>query len=574
MEQLTTHLSSLLSGALERLGLSAEGLSFEFPADTRHGDIATTIALSAAKRAGKAPREIAEALVADITPNLGEHFSAVSIAGPGFINFTIALEFFAHTIRDIVNSAQTYGMSSAQAGKRVLVEYTDPNAFKEFHIGHLMSNTIGEALARLIEQTGAEVKRLCYQSDIGLNVAKAVWGMQQSLGSLPPESDTLANRIQFVGNAYVLGSRQYEDDLESKKEIDALNKVIFEQSNPRVQELYEKGRAWSLEHFEEIYAKLGTTFDHNYFESAMAAPGLAIVKDFLSKGVFEESDGAIVYKGEQDGLHTRVFVNKFGLPTYEAKELALASDKVVRFPHNTSIVITANEQDAYFKVVLSALSKIDASIAQKIKHVSHGMMRFAEGKMSSRKGNIVTGESLIESVISWVQERMSARAVEGTQIASERAEIEDAVAISAIKYSILRQSPGKDIIFDPESSLSFEGDSGPYLLYSLSRANSVLRKAEEAGIVWGAVTASEVTPIDRVLYRFPHVVKRAALELSPQLVVTFLTELAGAFNSWYAAEKIIGGGEHEARRVALVQAFSIVMRNGISMLGMKPLNRM
>lgn len=562
----------MLTELITGLGFPATQVDIDFPADRTRGDVATPVALALSKTVGKPPREIAEQIAEGVRKSQNQYVERVEVAGAGYVNVFLSDAYFHDALRRAINDGERYGRNEIFEGKNVLFEYTDPNAFKEFHIGHLMSNTIGEALSRIYAASGAKVTRLCYQSDIGLNVAKAIWGMLQSVTSMPPESAPLSERIAFVGRAYVLGSRQYTDDAEAKVEMDALNKQLFEKSNSRANDLYEKGRRWSLEHFEEIYELLGTKFDHNYYESDMAMPGLALVKDGVAKGIFAESEGAVIFKGEDEGLHTRVFVNKFGLPTYEAKELALAQDKVTRFPHDISIVITANEQQEYFKVVLAALKKVDASAAEKIRHITHGMMRFADGKMSSRAGNIVTGESLVDDMRATVAERMSNR-ITDTQV---RAAIRDSVAVGAVKYSILRQGIGKDIIFDTKQALSLEGDSGPYIQYACVRAGAVVRKAEGIGATavpeeWAN---GEISDVDRLVFQFPGIVERAARDCAPHHIVTYLTALASAFNSYYAATPIIGSGAQTSRRLATAQAASIVLRNGMRMIGMVPLDEM
>jgi arginyl-tRNA synthetase len=568
MASIYQEIQGLVADAASGLGMEPASVTLEHPADRLHGDFSTNAALVLAKQAGTNPRELAERLVASLS-GASPRIASIEIAGPGFINFRLADGFFADELREIINSDETYGKGTSLSGSTILVEFTDPNTFKEFHIGHLMSNVIGESLAGLHQAAGANVLRLCYQSDVGLNIAKAIWGMMQNVAMLPLDSAPLSERISFVSNAYVFGSRQYEDDPQAKIEIDAYNKQIYDLSDARLNGLYEKGRAWSIEHFEEIYAILGTTFDRFFFERQMAAPALDIIKDGLAKGVFEESEGAVVYKGEKVGLHTRVFRNKFGLPTYEAKDLALAAAKSKEFAFDTSIVITGNEQNQYFQVVLAALAELMPDVAAKTRHASHGMMRFEEGKMSSRKGNVISGESLIEDMRVLVRSKMSDREALGDKEA-----VVNAVAVAAIKYVVLRQSVGKDIVFDPEKSLSFEGDSGPYLQYSLTRAYSILRRAEEDGQSWASAASVETTDLDRMLYRFPAIVDRARRELSPQLLVTYLTELGSLFNSFYANNPILNAGDKTPGRLALTQGFMVVMRNGLRVLGIVPLERM
>jgi arginyl-tRNA synthetase len=488
-----------------------------------------------------------------------------------FINIHLSDSFFCELLDDVLQNGDNFGKNNLQDSARVIFEYTDPNPFKQFHIGHLMSNAVGESLSRIVEWGGARVKRACYSGDVGPHVAKAIWGMQELSAEMPNVKEGLSVKSEFLGNAYVHGSNAYIDDESAKKEIDVLNKIIYEKSDAKVMGLYDWGRKVSLDHFEDIYTKLGTKFDYYFFENETAPRGMFIVEEFLAKGIFEKSDGAVVFKGEQYGLHTRVFVNSQGLPTYETKELGLSKIKFEKEDFDLSVVVTAHEQSEYFKVVLKALEFVDSGIANKTRHISHGMLRFANGKMSSRTGNIITGESLIADVEKMVYEKIKDRDLSD----DERKEIVGEVAVGAIKYSILRQSPGRDIIFDFEKSLSFEGDSGPYLQYSHARACSVLQKAKEAGISTSFDKAESAGELEKIIAKFTDITERAEKDFAPQLIVTYLTELAGAFNSYYANNPIVDPENASAPyRVALTASFKTVMKNGLWLLGISAPEKM
>ena len=348
-----------LAAALKNLGIEAGEIVLEHPADLINGDYSTNVALVLAKRLKEKPRELAEKIVAEIkkgqTPNpeKGLTFEKIEIAGAGFINFYLSPKFFAESIEKILKAGDDFGSNKKLAGKKVMVEYTDPNAFKVLHIGHLMQNAIGESLSRLIEFSGAKIIRTCYPSDIGLNTAKAVWGVIKDKTNYPESSATFSEKVNFLGQAYVTGTKAYEEDTDAKGEIESINRKIYEKSDLEINKIYDEGRQWSLEHFEELYKKLGTKFTRYFYESEMAPKGEKIVAEFLEKGVFEKSEGAVVFRGEKYGLHTRVFVTSQGLPTYETKELGLNKAKFEAEPDlNQSIIVTADEQDDYFKVVL------------------------------------------------------------------------------------------------------------------------------------------------------------------------------------------------------------------------------
>ncbi len=563
--------------------VSLSDFSIEYPEDFSHGDYATNAALVHARALGKNPREIAEALVQKMQFAKGEKIDRVEIAGPGFINFYVLRSVLADGVAEVLERADRYGANDALKGKRVVVEYTDPNPFKEFHIGHFMTNAIGESLSRIVAFCGADTKRVNYQGDVGLHVAKAVWGMlvARDAGELVQvRAQSTAKKAMFLGRAYAYGAGMYEDDETVKKEIQEINKKIFAKSDLEIMALYAEGRAWSLEYFETIYARLGTKFDYYFFESEVAALGKELVESGIEKNIFERSDGAVVFHGEKyPGLHTRVFINSDGLPTYEAKELGLAVTKYEQCPHDIALVVTASEVADYFKVVLKALGELRPDLAEKIQHVPHGVLRLKSGKMSSRTGNVIRAEDLIEEVRKKlmklpVHSDVTAEVVAGIRHDDSFASTEN-VAIGAIKYSILRQSAGKDIIFDFETSLSFEGDSGPYLQYTHARTCSILRKAGEAGIKDILEAPSDTTKnLERILLRFPDAVRAAGDERDAHYIATYLYALAQEFNAFYAHERIVDSGDDAPYRVALTRAISIVLKNGLDLLGMRAPDRM
>lgn len=560
------------------LDLAESEIKLEHPVDLALGDYATNVAMVLAKKSKLNPKDLAEQIKTKILEAQNPQLKEIKVAGPGFINFYLADEFFADVLKQIIEKGDNFGQTEILQNKKVMVEYTDTNPFKEFHLGHLMSNIVGEAVARLFAGNRAEVKRACYQGDVGMNVAKALWGMFKLEAELPREEDSLLAKIKFLGRAYALGATEYEAGSENAKEgITIINKKIYKRSDPKLNELYDLGRRWSLEQFATIYERLGTKFDFNFFESEIWPAGQKLVEAGLAKGIFEKSDGAIIFRGEQvdPKLHTRVFINSEGVVTYEAKDLGLAKTKAEKYPFDLSISITGHEQDGYFEVMLSALAQILPELAVKIKHLSHGLLKLPTGKMSSRTGNIVTAESLIEDVKVKVLAKIKDRELSDT----EKNEIAEKVAVGAIKYSILKQGIGKDIIFDFDKSLSFEGDSGPYLQYAYTRALSVLKKAEGNNVPEAkpqtprGLASGSTRSLEHLLYQLPEITERAYYELAPQYLVSYLIEVAGAFNSFYAQNQIIGSAD-EAHYLALTRATSIVLKNGLNLLGIPVLEKM
>lgn len=583
-------IQSLLVSLLQEMGVREVVPEVTIPENPANGEYTTNVALRLGKQLGKPPMEIANDLKKRIEAGQRDHniykdsqkragqkagndtlqaIDRVETASPGFLNIFLSEARLSTELGEVLDSDEAYGTAKSKKPLRITVEFTDPNPFKEFHIGHLYSNSVGESLSRLFETQGHLVRRVNYQGDVGMHVAKAVWGLKdQKIAVL--EKLPLQARIHALGQAYAKGAEAFEDPSADGKaaaeEMKRLNKQIF--TDPPA--IYAAGRKWSLEYFEGLYKRLGTTFDGYYFESKVGERGVAMVRKHMDDGVFEESDGAIVYRGEKKGLHTRVFVNQLGLPTYEAKELGLAPLKYEDWPYDESYIVTGNEINEYFKVLLSALGEIAPELAAKTRHVGHGMVRNADGtKMSSRSGEVLSGEGLLDEVKQSIYTLIDKNDQKYTKV--EREEIAEAAAVAAVKYSLLRVSLPSDVAFDLKTSVSFDGDSGPYLLYTYARAKSVLRKASgRSRKIQSLALNPEERAIARLLLYFPDIVADAAKNLAPSTLCSYLFQLAAAFNLFYQKHQIIG----EPHRLAITAATAQVLKNGLTLLGIPVVERM
>ena len=549
-------IKNLVQNSVKKAGFILPEVLIEKPKETDHGDYSTSLALVLSKQLKKNPMELAQKIADNINNKI---FEKVEVVNPGFINFYLSKEFF---IESIIKIDKNFGKNNNLKSQKVIIEYTDANPFKRFHIGHLNSNSIGESLSRIFEFQGAKVKRANYYGDVGIHVARAIYARKNNPNIPWPE-------------AYAIGTKAYEEDENTRKEIIEINKKVYDRSDKEINKLYDSGKKETLADFEKIYKKIGTKFDYNFPESKVADFGKKIVKENLGE-IFEKGEkGAVIFKGEKYGLHTRVFINSEGLPTYEAKELGLAKIKYNKYKYDQSVVVTGNEINEYFKVMLCAMKQIFPELAEKTKHIGHGMMRLPEGKMSSRTGNVITFESWLEEVKSLAKEKIKDRNLSQ----KEKDEITEKVAIGALKYSILKQSVGSDIIYDFEKSISFEGDSGPYLQYSYARAKSVLKKAKIEGVkVYRGrtpVTSAEVSQLEKMMQYFPEIVEKAGKEYEPHFIVLYLTELAREFNNYYSKNKIVDkADEFSPYKVALTEAFSIIMKNGLWLLGIPTPSKM
>lgn len=516
--------------------------------DEQFGDYATNIALQLAGVLGKNPREIAEAIAGGLADG---QIARADAAGPGFINITLtdaALAELAERQPD-----------KPLAGKKYVVEYSDPNPFKPLHAGHLYTTLVGDMIARLVERAGAETNRVNFGGDVGMHVGKSMWAIIKYLGGdFPEKLGDIAEheRASWLGERYVEGNNAFEDDPQAKAEIKEVNKGVYDihardDHDSPFARIYWTCRQWSYDYFNVLYEQLGVVpFNRFIPESEVADLGLKTVREHPE--VYEESDGAIIFDGEKHGLHKRVFINQQGLPTYEAKDVGLALTKWRDYQFDQSIIITANEQSQYMQVVIKSIEQFEPEPARRTRHITHGVVKLAGGvKMSSRRGNVVTALDILEAA------REAGRA-SGTDPS------EDTI-LAAVKYAFAKNRIGGDIIYDPTESIALEGNSGPYLQYAHARARSILKKAEATGS-----PAGELQPDERSLLRkigeYAETVELATDELMPHHICTYLYELAQKFNSFYEHNRVIGDDRQDLR-LGIVSMYADTLRNGLELLG-------
>lgn len=527
--------------------------------EEKFGDFATNVALKLAKEQGKNPQEIAEQIAKELKKD--DKFAGVEIAGPGFINLTLQDDVLFNSANLAVELEKTL------AGNKIVTEYSDPNPFKVLHAGHLYTSVVGDAISNLFETAGAEVHRVNYGGDVGLHVAKTMWALLEKLGGEQPQKLAEVKseeRADWLAACYVEGTRAYEDDEQARAAITGLNKRLYKISSGKdktsgLGQIYWQTREWSYDYFDQFYARIGIKFEKYYPESEVAEAGLETVKENIPK-VYSESDGAIVYKTEEKGLHTRVFVTREGLPTYEAKEVGLLLQKQADYSFDKSIVITANEQSQYMQVVLASASEFVPELVEKTVHLTHGMVKLPGAqKMSSRKGNFIKAVDILD-----LAEESSKEINESTT---------SDIVLGAIKYSFLKSSLGGDIIYDARESVNLEGNSGPYLQYAHVRANSILAKGGETL----SPQITELNPAERSLARkisaYPEVFALALEELSPHYICTYIYELAQVFNRFYESNRVIDD-ERSDLRLALVKSYTQVLKSGLDILGIKTPDKM
>jgi arginyl-tRNA synthetase len=532
------------------------------------GDYSTNLAMVLAKRLSRNPREVADEILDYIAKQAEIDFNCV-IAGAGFINFSLHNSALLDSVQKNL-ADQHFGTSDIYKNQTVVSEFSDPNPFKILHIGHFYTSVVGDAISRLIEAAGGKVHRVNFGGDIGLHVAKNVWAIIKTLGgenptklAQVPESE----RSDWLAARYVEGNGAYGADDEAKLEITDLNKKLYQivadddHDSPLAQ-IYWTCRGWSYDYFDQFYQRVGIKFEKYYPESGGAAVGLPIVLEQTAKGIYQKSQGAIIFDGEPHGLHTRVFVNSDGLPTYETKDLGCDFQKWNDYHFDQQIIITANDIVEYMKVLMKSMEQFAPQIPERTLHLTHGNVKLAGGvKMSSRLGNFVKATDVLE-----LTEQV---------LAEEQGNSQPELVLGAIKYAFLKNRLGPDSVYDPATSVSLSGNSGPYLQYAGARAKSILRKVGKAGEI-----SSDEWQLDQFeraltvkLYRFPEIIHQATAELAPHQICNYLYELAGVFNRFYENSPVVANPRQNLR-LNLVKLYVRTLDKGLDILGIPKMEKM
>ncbi len=561
-----------LQKALEKMGVKDQEVTIEQPANPAFGDYATSIALKLTKTLKKNPFTIAQE-IADNFPK-DDLVEKVEVVKPGFINFTVTSNALLNSTKDFSQNKFDYPTYHLGPNKKIMIEFAHPNTHKLFHIGHLRNISIGESLVRIFETVHNKVVRSNYQGDVGLHIAKTLWYVKHKISDdelNEIRQKTLHERITFLGKAYAAGQVAYDEDESIKSQIIEINGMIYSKHGEIVS-LWEETKKWSYDYFDSIYSRVYTKFDRLYPESEFSRRGVEICKLAEKRKILQKSQGALVFIGKPFGLDTRVFINSQGFPTYEGKELALAHAEFSEFGElDKNIHVVTPEQTSFFKVTFKVEELLDEKkFKNKQFHLAYEWVKLKTGKMSSRTGNVVEGEWLIDQAKQKILEKFKTDAV-----------TTEVIAVAAVKYSFLKNSVYNQIAFDFDESISLEGNSGPYLLYTYVRTQSVLKKTnsevrslqKDKGLP--QKIESEERELLRTLYQFPEIVEKAAHDFSPNYIANYLYDLAQKYNLFYQKHKILEAEEPTRNfRLVLTQATGNVIKQGLYLLGIKTVEKM
>lgn len=510
--------------------------------EPQFGDYATNVALQLAKQVGKSPREIADQIADKLKES--ESFVDVTVAGPGFINIHLSGGELLNLTR--------HEPHPHRAGQTVVIETNNPNPFKAMHIGHAYNATLADTVANLLAVDGAKTYRVSYHGDVGLHVGKSMYSILKYVdGDIAkleaiPESD----RNSFMSRMYAEGSKAYKEDETAKAEIDDLSRQSFEPESGIYIQVYDMCKAWSFEQIDAIVARLGNIpTERRFLESDADLRGVPIVKQHVPD-VFQESDGALIFKGSEHGSFDNAFVASNGRGLYAARDLGLMVLKNEYYHAQKSYIVTGGEQRDYFKGVIAAAELCLPELKGVTVNVPTGLVKLSTGKMSSRNGDVVE--------ISWLFDEFA------NAIRERGGDPTDEIVAGALRYQFLRVKIGNDVIFDVNEAVSLTGNTGSYLQYAHARAKRILEKVDNVQM------PIEVRDEDRALVRklgeYREIVDVATQSLEPHHICTYLFELAQEFNRYYEKNQVVGD-EHEQHRAGLVAVYADTLHAGLAILG-------
>lgn len=566
-------------------------LSMGVPPKREMGDVAFPM-FPYSKAAKKSPKDIAEDLLARIQNNhpAGE----VILAGP---YFNVKLDISAlspEILKEVEEKGSDYGKSEKQKGRKTMVEFSCPNTNKPLHLGHMRNDSIGESVSALIKSQGSEVKKVNLINNRGVHICKSMLAYK-TFGNGETPSSTEEKGDHFVGRYYVRFA-QWEKEAEEQKKnnpecinepgwVDPGEKAqemlrLWENGDKEVRELWNKMNTWTLEGLEESYRNMGISFDKYYYESETYKFGKDEVLKGLDMGVFQkEEDGSVQVDLSSIGLDKKVLLRKDGTSLYMTQDIGTAIKRHEDWPFDSLIYVVASEQKYHFTVLFHCLGLLGYDWAKELHHLSYGMVNLPDGKMKSREGTVVDADDLLAELTSLAKAEIESKnredAVDDVDETSRK------IALGALNYYLLQVSPTKDMVFNPKESISFNGNTGPYLQYTGARISSIMRKYEEmdmSGVDFDGklLKGEDEISLLKLIDSFPEVVEKAAENFDPSVIAGFLYDAAKTFSHYYHDNRILNAETKELvkARVMLCSMLRTVMQNAFALIGVPFLEAM
>ena len=590
-------ISTQLAPALEQIiqeTFNASILEFEFQATRKEfeGDI-TLVVFGLLRTIKGNPVQIGETLGTALVERL-EWVKGYNVV-KGFLNIEITDAFFINELKEIRTTSNYGTVALDKASATVLVEYSSPNTNKPLHLGHVRNNLLGYAVANIIEASGKKVVKTQIINDRGIHICKSMVAWQDYGNGATPESTGLKGD-KLVGNYYVMFDKKYKEEIavlmsEGKTEDEAKANAplyikaqqmlrLWEAGDQEVVALWKTMNAWVYTGFATTYSAMGVSFDSYYYESETYLLGKDLIEDGLSRSIFyKKEDGSVWIDLSDEGLDEKLLLRSDGTAVYMTQDLGTALQRYRDNPSMTGLVYTVgNEQDYHFQVLFLVLKKLGYDWAQSLFHLSYGMVDLPQGKMKSREGTVVDADDLM------VEMQQTAQTIaedlgklDGLSV-EEKAFLYRTIGMGALKYFILKVDPKKRILFDPESSVDFAGNTGPFIQYTYARIQSILRKAEHVQDVLKLDLNIDLREkeIIKHLMLYPTVIQQAAKAYSPAIVANYSYDLVKLFNSFYQNVSILGETEDAVKhmRVALSSEVASVLHDSLGLLGIQVPDRM
>ena len=535
----------------------------ETPPENIDADLAMpTFAL--AKTLKKPPHIIAQDLEKTIKPPNNTLIKQIKAQGP-YLNFYKDNEKYTEIVlKNITTTKQNYG-KKPQKKQKVMIEYSQANTHKAFHVGHIRGTSLGESLARTMKHEGYQVTQANYQGDTGAHVAKWLWCyLKYHKNETPPAKQS----EKWIASIYVESIKKLNENPEKfQKEIDKINSDLENNADPNLTALWKKTREWSLKSLEDIYKDLDAHFDHYFFERQMEARAKELVKDLLKSGVAKTDQDATIIDLKKHNLGIWVLLRKDGTCLYSAKDIALAEKKFKKYNIDKSIYVIGAAQSLHMQQLFKTLELMNFKNAKNCHHLSFAEVRLPTGKMSSRTGENILYTDMLEELLAYAKQEVTKRHPGWTQ--KEKDTSAKNITISALKFSMLNQSPNKLITFSPKEALNFEGDTGPYIQYTHARAHSILRQTGPARSFNPALLKEkeELDLIKKLSY-FPQTLTKTCEQYDPNQLASYLLELSHDFNTFYHRHPVLKAQKDlRDSRLTLVYATMQVLNNGMYLLG-------
>jgi arginyl-tRNA synthetase len=571
------------AAAQAQAAVDTAGLVAETPPKPELGDIAFPL-FPFARTLKKSPaviaQEVARALQAAQGPAVGGGAGTAEAAGP-YVNVRLdRTAVLAEIISDVQAGGASYGAATDLGGARVLLEFSCPNTNKPLHLGHLRNDALGESLSRILRAAGAEVRKVNLINDRGVHICKSMLAYRMFGGGATPESTGMKGD-HFVGDYYVRYARHEKDHPEAEEQVRELLRR-WEEGDAETVALWRLMNGWVISGIEETYRRTGITFDAVYRESEVYTLGKAEVLAGLQRGIFQQDpDGSVWVDLTEQGMDREVLLRADGTSLYLTQDIGLAIQRSRDWPFQRLIYVVGSEQRYHFRVLFASLGLLGHPWAERLHHLAYGMVNLPEGKMKSREGTVVDADDLLDELAALALEEI--RAKEREEDVGDLSVTSADIALGALNYWLLQVTPVKDMTFDPKESLSFNGNTGPYLQYTGARIASMLRKYEQrkAGFAAGsyspaALSLPEEWEIAKALSLFPETVTAAARDLNPSILAGYLFELSKLFSRYYQDNPVLRNEDQSlvVSRITLVRAVLQCLRNGLQLLGVPFLEAM